>query len=250
MAYGVMRKMQQGRTQMKSSWSRAGWTLLVLMAVAAQGRSLPVTGTVAETMPGGGYTYLRVLNGRDSTWVAAPKSDVSVGSQVSIATGSFMKDFHSPSLNRTFDQILFTDRVVSDASGRGHPSTDIPPGHPPIDAVELPPGHPPIDAMDLPAGHPPIAEPDACCPTHGPSSAHTHGETGEVVETFSGGGYAYIHIKAKDQSVWAATARSSVAVGDRVVIPDGLLMRNFESPSLKRTFDTIYFVDQIQKAKP
>jgi hypothetical protein len=45
---------------------------------------------------------------------------------------------------------------------------------------------------------------------------------------------------------WAAAPEFKVAVGDNVTLPaNAMAMENYESKSLKRTFDVVYFVDSV-----
>ncbi|MCJ7815367.1 MAG: hypothetical protein MUP31_04865 [Xanthomonadales bacterium] len=64
---------------------------------------------MAETIEAGGYVYLRL---EDGTWIAANTFAVSRGDEVQYNGGMEMTSFHSKSLDRTFDSILF----VSEAS--------------------------------------------------------------------------------------------------------------------------------------
>jgi len=90
-------------------------------------------GTVVETMDSGGYTYVRVDTGRDKIWAASPVFEVKVGDQVAIHSAMPMKDYHSSTLDRTFDTILFAQKItVSGASGLGGASATMPPDHPNI----------------------------------------------------------------------------------------------------------------------
>ena len=94
-----------------------------LMAFGTGGQTAPVTGTVAETMQSGGYRYVRLEE--KGTWIAANNFDVSVGDKIQFSGGSEMKNFHSNSLDRTFESIFFVQsasRVDSTAtvSMKGH----------------------------------------------------------------------------------------------------------------------------------
>jgi len=68
-------------------------------------------GTVVETMNAGGYTYVCIENNGQTSW-AATRGTVEVGEEVEIASGSVMTNFTSESLGRTFDTIIFTNRIV------------------------------------------------------------------------------------------------------------------------------------------
>jgi hypothetical protein len=70
--------------------------------------------------------------------------------------------------------------------------------------------------------------------------------TGKVVETMNSGGYTYVQIDDGSKKIWAAGPPSTVAVGDQVIVGGGMLMRDFSSKTLGRTFDLIYFAPAIQ----
>ncbi|MEK6683660.1 MAG: DNA-binding protein, partial [Nitrospirota bacterium] len=87
------------------------------------------TGAVVTTMTSGIYTFLEVEAGGGRYWAAVPKMDLAVGDQVDVAPGSEMKDFFSPSLNRTFPLIIFTPSVK--VIGKGVPPAQSSPSKPP-----------------------------------------------------------------------------------------------------------------------
>jgi hypothetical protein len=67
------------------------------------------------------------------------------------------------------------------------------------------------------------------------------GHKGKVVETMESGGYTYVLIEENGQKVWVAAMQTPVKVGDTVEFPDSPPMINFQSKTLKRTFDKIIF---------
>jgi hypothetical protein len=67
------------------------------------------SGTVAEAIDAGGYTYLRIKE--SDTWIATSTMEVSEGTQIEYSGGSEMLNFHSKSLNRTFESIWFVGNV-------------------------------------------------------------------------------------------------------------------------------------------
>ena len=93
------------------------------------------------------------------------------------------------------------------------PSTEAAPAQP-----QMPPGHP---ATGAPAGVP--------------------GLTGAVLETMDSGGYTYLKLKTAEGEVWAAVNESKVAKGDTVTVAGVMPMDGFESQTLNRKFDKIYF---------
>ena len=78
------------------------------------------TGTVVETLDSGGYTYIRLEE--DNRWVASKTLSVSIGDQIQYAGAAEMGDFHSRTLDRTFENILFTQNlaVIPPIEGEAH----------------------------------------------------------------------------------------------------------------------------------
>jgi hypothetical protein len=64
---------------------------------------------------------------------------------------------------------------------------------------------------------------------------------GKVLETKDVEPYTYLRLKTRDGEVWAAVGKSPVKVGSEVTIENASIMTNFESKTLKKTFDRIYF---------
>jgi len=64
---------------------------------------------------------------------------------------------------------------------------------------------------------------------------------GQVLETMDVESYTYLRLKTKDGETWAAVNKTPVKKGAEVTIENVMVMNNFESKSLKRTFPTILF---------
>lgn len=64
---------------------------------------------------------------------------------------------------------------------------------------------------------------------------------GTVVETMDSGGYTYMKLKTDRAEAWTAVNQATVKVGDKVSVIGPSLMANFESSTLNREFDEIYF---------
>jgi len=64
---------------------------------------------------------------------------------------------------------------------------------------------------------------------------------GEVLETLAAGNYTCLRLKTTTGELWAAVPRAAVALHRQVVIAGAMEMRDFTSPTLKRTFERIYF---------
>jgi hypothetical protein len=69
---------------------------------------------------------------------------------------------------------------------------------------------------------------------------------GKVVETMDAGPYTYVQVDDGSKKIWAAAPHFTVSVGDKVIVPSAMPMRDFESKTLKRTFDLVYFAQTIQ----
>jgi hypothetical protein len=64
---------------------------------------------------------------------------------------------------------------------------------------------------------------------------------GTVLESMDAGAYTYLKLKTEGGEVWAAVARTSVKAGTDVTIVGISRMDGFESKTLGRTFDRIWF---------
>ena len=69
---------------------------------------------------------------------------------------------------------------------------------------------------------------------------------GTVLETMNAGGYTYALIETESDQRWVASQQIPVEVGDVVQVSQGMPMQEFQSKSLNRTFDVVYFVDGMQ----
>lgn len=65
--------------------------------------------------------------------------------------------------------------------------------------------------------------------------------TGDVLEVKEVDSYTYLRLKTKDGEVWAAVSKTPIKKGAKVTIENVLVMSNFESKTLKKTFPTILF---------
>lgn len=178
----------------------------------------PVEGRVLEKLGAGSYIYLRLSTAEGELWAAVPNSSVTVGAEVTIANPHLMEGFTSPTLERTFERIVFGTLAQT-------------PG-----AEALPPGHPRVDTAAAPAGHPQKAAVAKAEGGAGKTVAEVHSQRadlsgqpvtvrGEVVK-FNAGilGANWVHLRDGSGSAQAGdhdllvTTQDTVAVGDVVVI--------------------------------
>ena len=76
----------------------------------------------------------------------------------------------------------------------------------------------------------------------------SQGYIGAVISSTNAGRYTYLDIDtgdSKDGRIWVASPRVDVMPGDTVTVLNAILMTNFYSPTLKKTFNSIYFTGMI-----
>ena len=69
----------------------------------------------------------------------------------------------------------------------------------------------------------------------------------EVTEVIQATSYTYMKVKENMLERWVAVTKQDANVGDVYYYDSALEMNNFTSKDLNRTFDKIYFVNQISK---
>ena len=81
-----------------------------------------ITGTIKESMTGGGFTYvlLESAEGGEPIWYAMPESKVATGDSITLQAGSTFPNFYSKALDRTFDSIIFSQGLAG-ATGDASP---------------------------------------------------------------------------------------------------------------------------------
>lgn len=97
-------------------------TLLVLglaLGLALQAGAAGFSGTVKQTMDGGGYTYVQLTTAQGDIWLAGPQTAVKKGQKLSTGEGMLMSGFQSKALNRTFDKIYFVNSLGAASGSAG-----------------------------------------------------------------------------------------------------------------------------------
>ena len=69
---------------------------------------------------------------------------------------------------------------------------------------------------------------------------------GIVVTTMDAGGYTYMELENSGHKFWIAAPTTQVSIGDHVRFFESMVMTNFTSKTLNRTFGTIVFVSSTQ----
>lgn len=105
-----------------------------------------ISGSVVETMNALGYTYVLVDSDNEQVWAATPQFAVSVGDLVVIPDGMPMHNYHSQTLDRTFDVVYFVDSILNASATN---AANAAPG-----PEQRPAGHPPLPGMGAAAPAP------------------------------------------------------------------------------------------------
>ena len=93
-----------------------------------------------------------------------------------------------------------------------------------------------------PSALPPVHDRNGTMPPAGESNAPPVIIKGEVLETFDVTRYTYIRLQSDaGEELWAAVLKTPLEVGQPVEIVQSVVMKNFESKTLKRTFPSIIF---------
>jgi len=75
------------------------------------------------------------------------------------------------------------------------------------------------------------------------------GFSGTVAEIIKVERYTYVQVDTGKEKIWSATPEFHGKVGDTVIVPEGLVMKNFHSNSLERDFEVVHFVGAISSGK-
>ena len=65
--------------------------------------------------------------------------------------------------------------------------------------------------------------------------------SGKVIETMDGGGYTYALVDKDGAKTWVAMGKTRLAVGNEITCRPGMVMNNFRSTALNRSFKSIVF---------
>jgi hypothetical protein len=65
--------------------------------------------------------------------------------------------------------------------------------------------------------------------------------SGRVVESMDSGNYTYVNIEKDGNNTWVAVPRMKITAGQDITFKPGAVMKNFESKTQNRVFETIIF---------
>ena len=69
--------------------------------------------------------------------------------------------------------------------------------------------------------------------------------SGTVVQTMNASGYTYVLLEKDGTQSWCAMPETEIKVGEDIAVAPGAPMYNFNSRTLNKTFDTIYFTSGV-----
>lgn len=91
---------------------------LTIFGCSDKSRPVPegfIRGVITETMNSGGYTYMNLEVDNGSVWIASIQMDAKKGDTIYYSKSSMeMKNFHSETLNKTFNSIIFAELATKD----------------------------------------------------------------------------------------------------------------------------------------
>ncbi len=112
--------------------SRLALLALPLIAGASPAPQGEIRGKVVEAINAATYTYVQIDTGTAKVWAAAPQFTVKPGDLVALGEAMPMRNYHSKTLNRTFEVVYFSGRaMVNGLAGvaggsAGAPSRSLP----------------------------------------------------------------------------------------------------------------------------
>jgi hypothetical protein len=92
-----------------------------------------------------------------------------------------------------------------------------------------------------PPAAPQAANPPAAGDQAAPAAPQTASIKGKVVEKLEAPPYTYLKLAAGKEEVWAAVPKTDSKAGDEVTVVNAMPMNGFESKTLNRKFDVVYF---------
>ena len=72
-------------------------------------------------------------------------------------------------------------------------------------------------------------------------AASMTGESGKIIETMNASGYTYLLVDSGAARTWVAIPETTVKVGETVHYAKGMVMKDFHSKTLNRTFASVVF---------
>lgn len=98
-----------------------------------------------------------------------------------------------------------------------------------------------LDAMGV--NHPAVDSKEVKQPTN------TVTRQGKVIEVIDADNFSYIRLETENNEVWIAGIKVKTKAGDTVSYEENVIMDNFVSKALNRTFSKVIFVSSVSVVK-
>jgi len=86
-------------------------------------------------------------------------------------------------------------------------------------------------------------------PSQAPAAPQLAASSGKVVQKLDASSYTYIRLDdGAGNETWAAVPKTQLEIGEQIALKGGTVMRNFNSKTLNRTFDSIIFATGVIRA--
>ncbi len=77
-----------------------------------------IRGKVMEVAGSGSFIFILLDRGEQQIWATVPAVDVKVGEEVTLLNANIFKNFRSKSMNRSFDELIFSTGIEGKSEGR------------------------------------------------------------------------------------------------------------------------------------
>ncbi len=179
------------------------------------------------------YTYLLINENGVETWLAFPLAEVKIGDTYYYANEMLMNNFVSKELSRTFEKVYFIPGIFTE------PPTNKDNENP----QPLEQGNPqPVQQINA---QPQMLQNNNAAAANTNKGSH-HGMALEKINTTQ---YTYLKMNENGTETWLAFPLAEVKIGETYFYANEMLMTNFESKELKRTFEKVYFVPGVTTEK-
>lgn len=196
------------------------------MACSGNQTSLEIEGykraVALESYPAGSYTYVLASYDGKETWFACPATEIEVGENYYFKDEMIMNNFQSKETGRFFESILFVQELSKNPLTPNHQEEFT---------------HPVIPQHEQNIGE---------------VKQVAQGELhyGKAIETMNATRYTYMYADENGEKKWLAFPKTLIILGKTYQWSDPMLMTNFESKELKKTFDNIWFVSGVTESAP
>ena len=85
---------------------------------------ITIKGKVLEAQEAGSFLYVLLDLGEKQTWAAVPLVDIEIGEDVTLRNANYFNNFYSKSLQKSFDEMIFSSGIEGKEPKRREASLD------------------------------------------------------------------------------------------------------------------------------